>query len=125
MAKPELLAVRALSDNRRPEWPFLTSSLRIRLVNSFACGAPPAPVFYSVPFFRGDGVCYGRWVLGFGFSLHGVVGRPPVPSPVAMRLGPDGPGWGCPEKAVGAAKAVGARWIHQRRLAATALFCGA
>jgi hypothetical protein len=24
----------------------------------------------------------------------------------AMRLGPDGPGWGCPAKAVGAAKAV-------------------
>jgi hypothetical protein len=41
--------------------------------------------------------------------------------PLVLMGGP-GWGWGCPAKAVGAAKAVGVRWISQRRLTAITLF---
>jgi hypothetical protein len=71
---------------------------------------------------RGEG-SEARGVWGCGAFPSAPCGDAPWPLwrcalvPVAMRLGLDGPGWGCPAKGVGAAKAVrAARWVAQRRL---------
>jgi hypothetical protein len=56
------------------------------------------------------------WCLGCGASPSAPCGDAPWPL-WRCALAPMGPaGAGCPAKAVGAAKAAGARWIAQRRL---------
>jgi hypothetical protein len=78
--------------------------------------AVPAFYFFGSSVCYTEGLCLGLWSIPKCLLWRCAL------APVAMRLGPDGPGWGCPEKAVGPEKAIGARWIAQRRLTAITLF---